>query len=71
MHDFYHRINRWILTVFAILATVVLQAQIEIIDYEIQPTPDNEFTIDAKLNTRGEIRVGGFDPEEEEEGAKE
>ena len=24
---------------------------------------DNEFTIDAKLNTRGEIRVGGFQPD--------
>ena len=24
---------------------------------------DNEFTIDAKLNTRGEIRVGGFNPD--------
>ena len=68
MRDFYHRSNRWILTVFAILATVVVQAQTEIIDYEIPPTPDNEFTIDARLNTRGEIRVGGFDPEEEEAG---
>lgn len=25
---------------------------------------DNEFTIDAKLNTRGEIRVGGFNPDQ-------
>ena len=28
---------------------------------------DNEFTIDAKLNTRGEVRVGGFDVSIEEE----
>ena len=28
---------------------------------------DNEFTIDAKINTRGEIRVGGFDLNEEDE----
>ncbi|MBR3465673.1 MAG: hypothetical protein IKH15_00455, partial [Bacteroidales bacterium] len=68
MPDFYHKAIRWILAVFAILATVELQAQVQIIDYEILPAPDNEFTIDAKLNTRGELRIGGFDPEEEEEG---
>ena len=68
MPDFYHKAIRWILAVSAILATVVLQAQVQIIDYEIPPAPDNEFTIDAKLNTRGELRIGGFDPEEEEEG---
>lgn len=68
MSDFYHKAIRWILAVPAILATVVLQAQVQIIDYEIPPAPDNEFTIDAKLNTRGELRIGGFDPEEEEEG---
>ena len=28
---------------------------------------DNEFTIDAKINTRGEIRVGGFDLNDEDE----
>lgn len=27
---------------------------------------DNEFTLDAKLNTRAEIRYGGFNPQEEE-----
>ena len=27
---------------------------------------DNEFTLDAKLNTRAEIRCGGFNPQEEE-----
>ena len=63
MPDFYHKAIRWILAVSAILATVVLQAQVQIIDYEIPPAPDNEFTIDAKLNTRGELRIGGFDPE--------
>ena len=56
------------LAVFVTLATVELQAQIEIVDYEFPPTPDNEFTIDAKLNTRAEIRVGGFDPKDEEAG---
>ena len=56
------------LAVFVTLATVELQAQIEIVDYEFPPIPDNEFTIDAKLNTRAEIRVGGFDPKDEEAG---
>lgn len=68
MHDFRHRIIRWMLAVFVTLATVELQAQIEIVDYEFPPIPDNEFTIDAKLNTRAEIRVGGFDPKDEEAG---
>ena len=27
----------------------------------------NEFSIDAKLNTRWELRIGGFDPKAEEE----
>ena len=27
----------------------------------------NEFSIDAKLNTRWELRIGGFDPKTEEE----
>lgn len=49
---------QWILVVVAILSTFGLWAQ----------ETDNEFTIDAKLNTRGEVRVGGFDPEEEASG---
>ena len=48
---------QWILVVAAILSTSGLWAQ----------EADNEFTIDAKLNTRGEIRVGGFDVLEEDE----
>lgn len=49
---------QWILVVVAILSAVGLRAQ----------ETDNEFTIDTKLNTRGEVRVGGFDPEVEESG---
>ena len=48
---------QWILVVAAILSTSGLWAQ----------EADNEFTIDAKLNTRGEIRVGGFDVLEEDD----
>lgn len=44
--------------VVTILSAVGLRAQ----------ETDNEFTIDTKLNTRGEVRVGGFDPEVEESG---
>ena len=66
MHKFYHRIARWVLVVFTILTTVDLQAQV-VIDPDNQPVPDNEFTIDAKLNTRGEIRVGGYDEVDDEE----
>ncbi len=49
---------QWILLVVTILSAVGLRAQ----------ETDNEFTIDTKLNTRGEVRVGGFDPEVEESG---
>ena len=49
---------QWILVVVTILSAVGLRAQ----------ETDNEFTIDTKLNTRGEVRVGGFDPEVEEGG---
>ena len=47
----------WILLIVAIVTTIDLRAQ----------ETENEFTIDAKLNTRGEIRVGGFDLNEEDE----
>lgn len=57
---------RWLMATFVILATVNLQAQ-EVIDHDNPPAPDNEFTIDAKLNTRGEIRVGGYDEVDGEE----
>jgi len=66
MHKFYHRIARWVLVVFTILTTVDLKAQV-VIDHDNPPVPDNEFTIDAKLNTRGEIRVGGYDEVDDEE----
>lgn len=49
---------QWILVVVTILSAVGLRAQ----------ETDNEFTIDTKLNTRGEVRIGGFDPEVEESG---
>ena len=49
---------QWILVVVTILSAVGLRAQETV----------NEFTIDTKLNTRGEVRVGGFDPEVEESG---
>lgn len=51
---------RWLMSIFVILTTVSLQAQ-EVLNHDDPPAPDNEFTIDAKLNTRGEIRVGGYD----------
>lgn len=37
------------------LATIHLQAQ--------EQEPDNEFSIDTRLLTRGEIRAGGFQPD--------
>ena len=52
---------------FIILTTINLQAQ-EVINHDDPPAPDNEFTIGAKLKTRGEIRVGGFDDEGDESG---
>ena len=41
---------KWICMVFALVWTVGLQAQ----------EADNEFTLDAQLVTRGELRAGGF-----------
>ena len=46
---------RWMIAVSVILMSVGLYAQ----------EADNEFSISAKLNTRGEIRVGGFNEENE------
>lgn len=60
------RLVRWLMAAFIILTTINLQAQ-EVINHDDPPAPDNEFTIDTKLNTRGEIRVGGYDEVEGEE----
>lgn len=59
------RINfaRWIVVAVVLFATVDVRAQVVV----SEPIPDNEFTIGAKLNTRGEIRVGGFDANLEDE----
>ncbi|MBO7446251.1 MAG: hypothetical protein J6T86_07580 [Bacteroidales bacterium] len=46
---------------------VILMALMTVFTLQAQE-PQNEFTIDAKINTRGEVRVGGFDPEEEASG---
>lgn len=61
------RLVRWLMAAFIILTTINLQAQ-EVINHDDPPAPDNEFTIGAKLKTRGEIRVGGFDDEGDESG---
>lgn len=49
---------RLLLWAFLMMFTTALFAQ----------EADNEFSISAKLNTRGEIRIGGFDPAEEAAG---
>lgn len=49
---------RLLLWAFLMMFTTALFAQ----------EADNEFSISAKLNTRGEIRIGGFDPEDETAG---
>ena len=51
------KMSRWGLLFATVMFNVGLFAQ----------ESDNEFTISAKLNTRGEIRVGGFDISEEDE----
>ena len=57
MRRFHFNAVRWLFLLAAVWAYSGLLAQV----------PDNEFTIDAKLNTRGEIRVGGFDKVDGEE----
>lgn len=57
MHRFHFNAVRWLFLLAAVWAHSGLWAQ----------EADNEFTIDAKLNTRGEVRVGGFDPNAEDE----
>lgn len=51
MHKFFFNAARWLFLLAAVCAYSGLFAQVA----------DNEFSIDAKLNTRGEIRVGGYD----------
>lgn len=50
------KLSRWGLLFAIVILNIELSAQ------EV----DNEFSISAKLNTRGEIRVGGFDINEED-----
>jgi hypothetical protein len=51
MKSFMSKTARWALLFAIVLLNIGLFAQ----------EADNEFSIDAKLNTRGEIRVGGYD----------
>ena len=44
---------KWICMAFVLLLTIGLRAQ----------EADNEFTVDAQLVTRGELRIGGFKPD--------
>jgi hypothetical protein len=57
MNSFLGKTSRWILLFTIVMLNIGLFAQ----------EADNEFTISAKINTRGEIRVGGFDVLEEDE----
>ena len=67
MYNCHFKSVRWFLVVVATLLTINLRAQVEIVDNEPTPPFDNEFSIDAKINIRGEIRVGGFNLEDEDE----
>lgn len=57
MHTCHTRITAFLFVTVAIMSAWSLRAQ----------EADNEFTIGAKINTRGEIRVGGFSPDDENE----
>lgn len=57
MHKFHFNAARWLFLLAAVCAYSGLLAQVA----------DNEFSISTKLNTRGEIRVGGYDEEDGEE----
>lgn len=57
MYRFHFSYARWLFLLVAVWTCSGLWAQ----------ETDNEFSIGAKLNTRGEIRVGGFDISEEDE----
>lgn len=60
MCRFHFHAARWLFLLAALWACSGLFAQ----------EADNEFTIDAKLNTRGEIRVGGFDRNQEDDNSR-
>ena len=57
MKYYFNQPAKWFCMVIALLFSFGLKAQ----------QADNEFSLDAKLNTRGEIRVGGFDADLEDE----
>ena len=57
MKHYFNQPAKWFCMVLALLFSFGLKAQ----------EADNEFSLDAKLNTRGEIRVGGFDADLEDE----
>ena len=60
MCGFLNKIRQWLLLFAIVMLNIGLFAQ----------EADNEFTIDAKINTRGEIRVGGFDLQDEDENSR-
>lgn len=55
MCDFKRKSKRWSFLAVLVMLSFRVSAQ----------EADNEFKIDAKLYTRGEVRVGGFNPENE------
>ena len=57
MNKYHSRLGKGLIMLFALISTFSLRAQ--------EPAT-NEFTIDAKMLTRGELRVGGFDPDNED-----
>ena len=57
MSSFLSKTSRWGLLFAIVMFNIGLFAQ----------EADNEFTISAKINTRGEIRVGGFDRNDDDE----
>ena len=60
MNGFLNKTAQWIFLFAIVMLNIGLFAQ----------EADNEFTIDAKINTRGEIRVGGFDLQDEDENSR-
>lgn len=60
MNGFLNKTAQWIFLFAIVMLNIGIFAQ----------EADNEFTIDAKINTRGEIRVGGFDLQDEDENSR-
>ena len=60
MNGFLNKTSQWIFLFAIVMLNIGLFAQ----------EAGNEFTIDAKINTRGEIRVGGFDLQDEDENSR-